>query len=292
MRFMKYVYAHVDDQKAARAHTQLMAQLVGAEKPADNRQERRQPRTHRKGGDEATLAALGKAGAGTLASSGRQGEQSVRGGVLSQTHGGGGNAGNRQRLLEQKRGILLEMKGVVSRQAEALDRLVESSANVNRAAQVGRGSGENSRRRSTYFQGSLGGSTKPSSVHHEGTESNRRRSKARSEAAGQHTRRASCLDVSNLVVHNTPATLSSSGARMKAPQPLPLPRPPENKTSAFLARGGRWGEESLQGTSRRDSLASASSASYATYCNRSAGGGRAAPRRSRHPAVVPALPLV
>lgn len=277
MRFMKYVYAHVDGQKAARAHTRLMAQLVGEEKSADKLLESRQSHIRRKGSKEVTLAALGKADVGTLASSGRRREKSARGTVLSQPDGGGGIVGNRQRLLEKKRRILLEMKGVVSRQAEALDRLVESSADINRAAQAGGRGGDNNNRRQRSFQGSHGGSTKSSSVPHAGTESGRRSSKALSKAAPS-TRRASCLDVSNFVVRKTPA--------------MPPPRPPENDTSAFLARGGRWGGEGRQGTSsRRDSLASASSASYATYCNRGPARGAAALKSSRRPAVIPALPV-
>lgn len=296
---MKYVYAHVDDQKAARAHTRLMSQLVGAEKSADKLQERRPSQIrHSRGSNEVALAALGKPDVDTLGSSGRRREPSERGGdVVSQPLGGGGNIGNRQRLLEQKREILLEMKGVVCRQAEALDRLVDSNANVNsRAAHQagGRGGGNDSRRRSS-FQGSYGGGSTISSSLPSGTEGDRRSSKACSKAADHHqsTRRTSCPDVSNLVVRNTPAKLSSSATRVKARLPLALPRPPENDTSAFLARGGRWGGESRQGTSRSGSLASASSASYATFCNRSGGGGGAALRgSSRRPAAVPALPLV
>ena len=238
------------------------------------------------------MAASGNAGASSLESSGRRREQSTRRIGPSEPHGKGGDVGNnRQRLLEQKREILLEMKGVVSRQAEALERLGGSSATtVNRAAQTGgrgRGGGSDSTRRRSVPASYGGGSTKSSSVPTwEGTESCSRSSRAPSKAAGhQSTRRASCPDVSNLTVHSTPA-----GVRALAP-----PRPPENDTSAFLARGGRWGGEGRQGTSRRgrDSLASASSASYATYCNRSPGGGRAAPLRDvARPAAVPSLPLV
>lgn len=286
---MKYVYARVDDQNAARAHTRLMAQLVGAEQSADKLQDRRQSRIRARKCEEATSTASGIAVAGTLASSGRRSKQSARGTVSSQPHGGGGNIdNNRQRLLEQKREILLEMKGVVCRQAEALDHLVEGSANVNRAAQTGGRSGDSDSRRRPY-QGSYGGSTKSSSVPFEGKASGSRSCRALAKAAGhQSTRRASCPDVSNLVVHSIPGA-STAGVKL-----LPPPRPPENDTSAFLARGGRWGGESRQGTSRRgrDSLASASSASYATYCNRSSGGRAVALRGSLRPAAVPTLPLV
>lgn len=292
MRFMKYVYAHVDDQKAARAHTRLMAQLVGAEKSADKLQECGQPHIHRRDSKGATLASPAKGPVSTLGSGGRRSEQRRLGGdVLAQPCGGGGTVGNRQRLLKQKREILLEMKGVVSRQAKALDCLVDNNANVNRAAQAGGMSGGHNRM-SRSFQGNNGGSQKSSSVRHEGTGSGTRSSKACSKATGQSARRASCPGVSNLVVHKTPALRSSLTAGKKVPEPSHPPRPPENDTSAFLARGGRWGGESRQGTSRRDSLGSASSASYATYCKRSTGGGIAAFRGSRRPIAVPSLPLV
>lgn len=288
MRFMKYVYAHVDDQKAARAHTRLMAQLVGAEKSADKLQERRSSQAGRRGSKDISLAPLSKANVGNFESSERRRELRVRGGgVVSGPHGGSGNVGNRQRLLEQKREILLEMKGVVCRQAAALDRLVDSNANVNRAAHAGgRSGGNDTRRRRSY-----GGSLKPSSVP-SGTASDRS-SKALSKADPQSIRRSSCPDVSNLVVRNTSTKLSSSATGVRAPLPFAPPRPPENDTSAFLARGGKWGGESRQGTSSSGSLVSASSASYATFCDRSPGGRGAALRRSRRrPAAVPALPLV
>lgn len=307
MRFMKYVHARLDGQKAARAHTRLMTQPVGAKKTADKPGKR-----HRRSGDggkepsprkrvgskmvdgalagSSTLPFMGTvegcATGSTAASSERRVGKSGRGAAMAQHHGGDGSSANsryRQQLLERKRSILLEMKGVVGRQAEAVDRLVASSAN-NRVTKGGVcGDYSSSSRRSRSLQESKGSSPTPGCILHE------RRKSDRCSRVGS----ASCVDASNLVVQNSPAMPSPFTAGVKAALPLPPPRPPENDTSAFLARGGRWGGESRHGpSSTRDSLASVSSASYATYCKRDLEGGRATRGVvGRRPGIVPALPV-
>lgn len=300
MRFMKYVYSHIDGQKASKAHTRLMTNLVGegkelAAKPHAHKQRRRHSSS---GGDTSMFAAngagsrkaglvaglsappvLSKAGEGTEESrrGGRGGTEGMQRGVRP-CHGGGCNSGSRERqLLERKRGILLEMKGVVSRQAEALDKLVQSSTNANIAAENERRKGGDCKsRQGRHSQASA--STSSSLFVPSGATS------------GRNTRSGSCPDISSLAKHS-PAMLPSSTTRSKAELPMPPTVPPDNGTSAFLARGGRWGGESRRGSCRRDSVTTASSASYATYCKRDRDRGREVLGISRRPAVVPALPM-
>lgn len=302
MRFMKYVYAHVDGQQAGKAHARPMTQLAGAGKPAEKIQARRScsgggkepfarnsPASRVEGALVASHAppVMGRAEACeayTIVPSKRGMAKTVREVVMTQHHGGGGNGNSRhrQQLLEKKRGILLAMKGVVGRQAEALDRLVESSANYNLS------------RKSRSFQRTNGSSTTSSCLLRE-----RRKSDGGSRAGskallrGQTTqKKASCLDASSFVDQNSRTVLSPFIARAKAALPSRPPRPPENDTSAFLARGGRWGRENRQGTSStRNSLSSVSSASYATYCERDRAGGGAVRGVDRRPEIVPALPV-
>ena len=293
---MKYVYAHLDDEKAAKAHTRLMTQLVGAEKSTDKFQARDKRRTRSSGGKEPSsrnkasssvqlpMAATEKASKLNLdevpGPSGKKRAGSVRGTTARQSHGGCENSSNRQRLLEQKRGILLEMKGVVSRQAEALDRLMECSANQDRPLKIKEGGGHITSRRSSSFQESDGCSTKSSGLLPVRTNSIKKGAGARSKAMNLTTRSGSCPAALDRVLRSS---------RANAALPLPPFKPPENDTSAFLARGGRWGEGIRQSAPRRDSLGSPSSASYATFCNRGANGGRATLGICRRPTNVPAL---
>ncbi|CAN0349275.1 unnamed protein product, partial [Ectocarpus sp. 8 AP-2014] len=196
--------------------------------------------------------------------------------VLSKAGEGGCNSGSRERqLLERKRGILLEMKGVVSRQAEALDRLVQSSANANVAAENGRrrGGARNSRQ---------------SGPSHASVSTSSSLFTPKGATSGRNTRSGSCPDISGLT-KNSPAMLPSSATRPTAALPMP-PTVPDNGTSSFLARGGRWGGESRRGSWRCDSVTTASSASYATYCKRDRDQGRVL-GISRRPPAVPALPV-
>ncbi|CBJ33288.1 expressed unknown protein [Ectocarpus siliculosus] len=278
MRFMKYVYSHIDGQKAAKAHTRLMTDVVREEKQmaarpnAHEQRRRRSSSISSSGGDKRMFASNGAGSrrAGPVAGS------SVPP-VISKAGEGGCNSGSRERqLLERKRGILLEMKGVVSRQAEALDRLVQSSANANVAAENGRRrGGDHNSRQSRPSHASV--STSSSLFTPKG------------EKSGRNTRSGSCPDISGLT-NNSPAMLPSSATRPTAALPMPPTVPPDNVTSAFLARGGRWGGESRRGSWRCDSVTTASSASYATYCKRDRDQGRVL-GISRRPPAVPALPV-
>ncbi|CAM9454376.1 unnamed protein product [Ectocarpus fasciculatus] len=286
MRFMKYVYSHIDGQKAAKAHTRLMTNLAREEKQLaakpNPHEQRRRRGSSSNGGDKRMLAVNGDGlrRAGPVA--GSSAPPGVHGGVLS-CHGGGGggdcNSGSRERqLLERKRGILLEMKGVVSRQAEALDRLVQSSANANIAAENGRRrGGDRNSRHSRPSQASVSTSSSSLFIPNGAT-------------SGRNSRSGSCPDTPSFI-KNYPAVLPSSAARTKTELPMPPTVPPDNGTSAFLARGGRWGGGSRRGSCRRDSVTTASSASYATYCKRDRDQGREVPGISRRPAAVPALPM-
>ncbi|CAM9419788.1 unnamed protein product [Scytosiphon promiscuus] len=314
MRFMKYVYAHIDGEKAARAQARLMAQLVSGEKSADKQQAREHTRRRRNRSKAGIQEVLGRnrvisgttealAGLGvslevdkarnipdnnsTVAASG--GKRGV--GIPSYIGGSGGDvSGSRQRLLEKKRNILLEMKGVVSRQAEALDRLVENNAVTSGAGKGRRGGGGCRRGGGQSLNRSNSDSFQGSGLRTEGATPHRA-SGSGSAPLDHAPRSASCADAPQSLIL-TPSTRSSvSTAWPKAPLPLARPRPPENDTSAFLARGGRWGGESRRASSRRGSVAAMSSASYATYCKRDLDNGRAVPRVNRRPALVPFLPL-
>ncbi|CAM9580872.1 unnamed protein product [Pylaiella littoralis] len=276
MRFMKHVHARLDGQKAARAHTRLMTQPVGAKNTADKPGKR-----HRRSGDSGKEPSPRKRVGSKMVDGALAGSSTLP--FMGTVEGCATGSTAAQQLLERKRSILLEMKGVVGRQAEAVDRLVASSAN-NRVTKRGVcGDYSSSRRRSRSLQESKGSSPTPCCILHE------RRKSDRCSRVGS----ASCVDASNLVVQNSPAMPSPFTAGVKAALPLPPPRPPENDTSAFLARGGRWGGESRHGaSSTRDSLASVSSASYATYCKRDLEGGRATRGVvGRRPGIVPALPV-
>ncbi|CAM9291250.1 unnamed protein product, partial [Hapterophycus canaliculatus] len=297
MRFMKYVYARVDGEKAAREHAHLMAQLVVGEKCADGLQARQQSYRRRSSGNTCDKE---EALARNRASSTRKGpmlglaarpKMNKAGDDNNNNHGVvAAGSGSRQRLLEKKRGILLEIKGVVSRQAEALDRLVESSANIS-GARKGRGSeGGGHCGGGRSFNGSNSGSFQSSSLPTEGTATHGC-SRVSSVPLCHTTRSISCPDLSKVIVRTPSFRSSTIAGRPKAPLPLVPPRPPENDTSAFLARGGRWGRESRLGSSRRGSVTSLSSASYATYCKRDLGDGRTVPRASRRPLLVPKLPV-
>lgn len=300
---MKYVYAHVDGERAAKAHTRLMTQLVGAEKSADKLQARNQRRIGCSGDNELcsrnkasskveiSRVAVGKAERSNpvdVSASWKKPAGRRRESIACQTQGSCESSGNRRRLLEQKRGILLEMKGVVSRQAEALDRLMGISGNPMREGDCYTNS-----RRGSSLQDSDGGSTKSSSLLPNEAKSNRKRSGSGSPAVGQNLRSGFSLGVPlpDRIPKSFSAKLPLTSSKVKAALPLPPPKPPQNDTSAFLARGGRWGDGIRQTPQRRESLASPSSASYATFCNRGSNAGRALFGKSQRPRIVPALKI-
>lgn len=298
---MKYVYAHVDGEKAAKAHARLMTQLVGTEKSADKLQARNQRRNGSSGEKELYSRTMDSSRAEVSRVALEDAERSSpvdvsasvkkqagrgRGRIERQTQWSCESSGNRQRLLEQKRGILLEMKGVVSRQAEALDRLMGSSKIPNRERDCYPNS-----RRSSSFQESDGGSTKSSSLLPGRAKSVRKRSGSGSQATGQNLRSVLPVGVPDHMPKSSPAKLPLTSPKIKAALPLPPPKPPQNDTSAFLARGGRWGEGIRQSPQRRDSVRSPSSASYATFCNRGSDAGRALLGKSQRPRIVPALKM-
>ncbi|CAB1120038.1 unnamed protein product [Ectocarpus sp. CCAP 1310/34] len=276
MRFMKYMYSHIEGQNGAKAHTRLTTNVVREEKQiavkpnAHKQRRRRRSSSSSSGGDKRKFVAsdAGSRRAGPVAGSSAPP-------LLSKGGEGGRNSGSRERqLLERKRGILLEMKGVVNRQAEALDRLVQSSANANVAGNGRRRGGDRNSRKSRPSQASV--STSSSLFTPNGATS------------GQNTRSGSCPHISSHI-KKSPAMLPSPLTRPKAELPMPPTVPQDNGTSAFLARGGRWGGESRRRSWRRDSVTTASSASYATYCKRDRDQGMLG--IGRRPAAVPALPV-
>ncbi|CAM9967864.1 unnamed protein product [Ectocarpus sp. 4 AP-2014] len=277
MRFMKYVYSHIEGQNGAKAHTRLMTNVVRKEKQsavkpnAHEQRCRRRSSSSSSGGDKRMSAAndAGSRRAGPVAGSSAPP-------LLNKGGEGGRNSGSRERqLLERKRGILLEMKGVVSRQAEALDRLVQSSANANVAGNGRRRGGDRNNRQSRPSQASVSISSSLFTPN--------------GAMSGRSTRSGSCPHISSLT-KKSPAMLPSSSTRPTAELLMPPMVPPDNGTSAFLARGGRWCEESRRRSWRRDSVTTASSASYATYCKRDRDQGREL-GISRRPVAVPSLPV-
>lgn len=210
----------------------------------------------------------------------------------------------RRRLLAEKRGILLELKGVVNRQAEALDRLVDSCGDTlgggGLRSRGGVGSGSGGSRggsRGSKFSGWDNGSSsgsRSSAPERGGVAckySQKRRGgdnaswperfEAVHGASGHHNVR-----VKQRAAVFSPAMIAS--ARGKG-NPMFPPRPPEKGTSDFLARGGRWGRGGGTRGSGRSSVAS--SASYATYANKGRARREDAFGGCRRPAKVPVLLL-
>lgn len=286
MRFMEQVHKREDSQRIPRAATKT--------NDADATAERRMRKKIRKreggGGGGGNHRDGGPAGLRiTAAASGlsadkpfplpRRGQGGGAAGIVKQERDRGASTFShgtgRQRLLAEKRGILLELKGVVSRQAEALDRLVDSCGDntlggAKLTSGVGSGSGSGSSRSGgsggSKFSGwDSSNSSRSSAAGIRGRYQKNRGNNAikADRVAGQGG--ASCYD--NGRAKHTSA-VSPAATREKGKVFLP-PRPPENDTSAFLARGGRWGGEGGPRVSGRNSVAS--TASYATYANKGRG---------------------
>lgn len=282
---MKDVFQAVDDQKKERTRVRLAGQLAATERPerglagASAHDTSRKKSTSKpslciaaekrgRSGNMETVAMLGN------------GRPSFR------EHG-------RRRLLEQKRGILMELKGLVSRQVDALDRLV-GGCGLRFASIAGTDTCVAAKARKGRIVGSIG--------------CNRTLEGIAPEVDGQARVRTSSSKLSTLSSSFTstcPTTTchaySSSSNRSKQLRLLPPP-PEENAVSGFLARGGRW--ESAKGgevglrlkTERRSSIAS--SASYASYGGLGRAGGAVAVRTTGDceefywvPRKVPPLPI-
>lgn len=165
----------------------------------------------------------------------------------------------RIRLLQQKRKILQDLEGVIRRQAEALDRLAKGDTT---GKQIDSGT-----RETKTFRGGFSG-TQDKGASSGGT-------KLQREEKGSSGRNTS--KVSGFTAKLPPVLL-----------PLP-PRPPDNATSTFLALGGRWGDREGAEGSLRGSVAT--SASFATYCDRRQKGYAKCDRVGRRPREVPPLPI-
>lgn len=206
----------------------------------------------------------------------------------------------RRRLLAEKRGILLELKGVVNRQAEALDRLVNSCGDTLGGGVRSRGgicsdSGSGGSHCSNFSGWDNNSSNGSRSSAPERGRINRYPQKSRGDNNASRAERVAATQTAprydNVRAKQRPAVCSPAiiaSARGKGKSLFP-PRPPENGTSAFLARGGRWGGEG--GTHVSGPNSAASSASYATYANRGLARKNDAPAACRRPAEVPVLVL-
>lgn len=318
---MDYVHKREDSQRLPRAPVGPTTKRTGADSTAGERRTRqiRRQRGGSGGGEDnqarGGLAGLRVAAASELAADNRslpfagrvQGggaavvkpEGSVRG-TSPLSHGSG-----RRRLLAEKRGILLELKGVVNRQAEALDRLVDSCGDTLGVGVKSRGGV----RSDSGSGGSRGGSRRSKFSGWDNSSSSGSRSSAPERrrninkypqdsrrdnnaswaerfAAAQAAPRYDNVRAKQRSAVWSPATIASARGKGKALFP---PRPPENGTSAFLARGGRWGGEG--GTHVSGPNSAASSASYATYANRGLARRDGASGVCRRPAEVPVLVL-
>lgn len=179
-----------------------------------------------------------------------------------------GQSKGKRRLLEQKRGILLEIKDLVSRQTETIDRLAEGCGDTTRNRKTSR---------SVVYTGRAGRSLMSSS----------RGTSMVSSSVPSSSRRQSQLPQTRC---------SSTGRNAITPLP-PLPSPPEQSaTSKFLTLGGRWENTTVEERVCRHRSSIASSASYASYGERDnermAKGGGEMPRYKecyRTPKRVPAL---
>lgn len=297
MRFMKYVYKHVNEQKAAKAHARLQTQIAGA----DRSDKRRTPNSRSGRGaklarnanlsiPEEPIKATPNFQRGRVprdTSKSKTGERGARGPALR-------DATSKQRLLEEKRGILFELRGVVSRQAEALDRLVESCGNTcaidNRGKSDAAGGRGGDGRNNTFAQGDNGcrlhrrSQSASSGCRRAAPQRAKPHSTISIATSGRNAVARARSTASSVTTSNT--SLSSLSSRGKVTLPA---RPPENATSTFLALGGQWGGETRTGALSHDSAAS--SASYATYCEPRRLQGDTARRIGRRPGVVPALPI-
>lgn len=272
---MDQLYKHVDDQRAARAQARLVTQIEKANRPHQTRQ------SHGRGGGG------GGGGPNKLGHNKRpmmtrvpeeacpEGTAGTGRGGINATIGGGtktacSHGAGRRRLLEQKREILTELKGVVGRQAEALDRLVGHCGGVVGTSNDGDGlatrTNTSSEPSATVFGGAPGSRTRSS-----------RRSTSR-DNAGRRRKTTSTVSLHPL----------SQSARDS-------PAPREDATSAFLAQGGRWGTgpatAAAAAASRRRNKSAASSASYATYAERGSGRRGSVLGIVKRPGGIPALPI-
>lgn len=288
---MEQLYKHVDDQKAVRAQARLVTQIEKANLPNRTRQVRGRGGGGGGGGPnkrghysrEGSTPVHGERtcplGTTTRGSNGR-------GIGVMMIEGGGSNTGSssgagRRRLLEQKRGILAELKGVVSRQAQALDRLVERCGPVSNNSS---GDGLTSTRASSsslpsgrIFRGAAFGS-KPV------TRSSRRSGANNGDNNSTSHGRNTTISAASL---NSSSTLSQS-----ARDPPRRRTEQQDPTSAFLAHGGRWGAGAAPAAVSLRRRSVASSASYATYAERSSGLRRGSMLGvCRRPGGMPALPI-
>ncbi|CAN0106849.1 unnamed protein product, partial [Laminaria digitata] len=263
MRFMDYVHKREVSQRVPQAPVGLTTKLTRAGRTTgENRTRQRHSQSGgggNGGGGGGDNHAGGRGGAAVAKPEGVRRESPL-------SHGTG-----RRRLLAEKRGILLELKGVVNRQAEALDRLVDSCGDTLGGV---RSRGGVERGGIQYSQKSRGDTTTSWADRF-------------GDAQG-----ASYYD-NNVRPKQRPAAYSPATigpARGKGNVSFP-PRPPESGTSAFLARGGRWGGGGGTRVSGRNSVAS--SASYATYANNKGRGRREEDAFGvcRRPAEVPTLQL-
>lgn len=297
---MKYVYKHLDEEKATRAVGCIVAQING-----ENRSNKRRTRSTpcgMGGGRQlfrnykhSTTSPQALTKASTAAGQGREVDR-----VCAGSRRGGKMGGaplpcvrGRRRLLEEKRGILMELKEIVGRQAEALDRLVEGCVATNggkTASTINAVGGGSS------HSGNFGDWSRHKSYRariHGGSRSSRGNDGERLKPHSTSTTSASVYrNTSGSVKDTSTVSSSTSSALSRAAEQETPPTSSENATSAFLTRGGRWeGKVARRDVSRkRNSVAS--TASYATYCERAGGkGGEAAVRLDRHPSKVPMLPI-
>lgn len=239
MRFKKYMYKHLGDQGEARARARVVNHVTGSGSSDKFR------KTTRRNDPATTTQGVSMRPSGDCVAR--------RGGA---TAGDGSHGVARRQLLEKKKGILLELKGVVSRQAEALDRLAEGhNTDDTQRRSMGRTDRQTVRARVTpHFV-----RTVPST--------------------GETSTR------------NSPTVSSTTGRSTLRTTPHVLPTPPQSATAAFLAQGGRWGGQG-RNVAQHTRKSAASSASYATYCERGRDRGGAVPLAGRRrPGAVPALPI-
>lgn len=287
IRFLKYVYKTVDDRKVERMHKRQMAELAEGRRKNPDRTRALSRNVGQREAIPSSSAHQATTGRGGTVNAGMASLSGSAGGIHSPATGQ--NKG-RRRLLEQKRGILLQLKGLVSRQAEALDQLAEGCDDTTK---------NHNTSSSSVYSGRTGrGCRSSGSVRDRAAARYRDRIDWASGSRGTSTM-SSSAPPSSYRPTQSGRTHCSSTDRYTNELLRPLPRPPEqNATSNFLALGGRWENTTVgEGVSRhRSSIAS--SASYASYgewdngrWKKDSGGMRGNGGCYRTPNGVPALPI-
>lgn len=203
--------------------------------------------------------------------------------------GGHGESTRRRRLLGEKRGILLELQGLMSRQARALQCLAQDHALELATFHAGNNGDHTERLQEPKASSQLGSQHKNREPHGCRMAEESFASSIMTDCQARTTLSSrTCLTTSSASASASPKRcaplLQSSAASEHGSHPK------VSQTSAFLASGGQWRNDRSRSNGKQTS--DASSASYATYGGRELkNGGVHHAYNSRRPRGVPSLKL-